>query len=314
MKTTNNRVFTETVLIENSDERLAAVEEAKRTGQPFQSVGANKAEIVPVVVAQQIMDEAAQEGIYVGAGGRTFAAHLESYHDKLANEEGFVARTNEEKAAAHAAYSAEFVRARNEEEDRVKQLMKEGYEPSLAVQQANFERALEHEEKSRGFGRLRAERNDDPQTVEQVEEYVVEAVNAAASMEEAIAAARAASTVPDVSESYAKEELETKDKIVEAVESFEDHAKDAEALKDKDHPAVEILEAAGSPEELRESTGLAQAAAQNPAADQTQLKEVAKKTKAKARSGKKSLTEANAEAVEEVAAEPADEMHENPTE
>jgi len=137
MTTTNNRVFTETVLIENSDERLAAVEEAKRTGQPFQSVGANKAEIVPVVVAQQIMDDAAKEDIYVGPNGTTFAAHLKSYHDKVAADPNFVNETNEEKAAAHAAYSAEFVRQRQAEEAEMIKKMKEGFEPSLAVQQAN---------------------------------------------------------------------------------------------------------------------------------------------------------------------------------
>jgi hypothetical protein len=309
----NNRAFTETVLIENSDERLAAVEEAKRTGQPFQSVGANKAEIVPVVVAQEIMDEASMEDIYVGPNGTTFAAHLQSYHEK-AEDPNFITETNEEKAAAHHAHSAEFVRQRNEEEVRVKELMAEGYEPSLAVQQANYERAMEHEKKSIEYAKVRIKRNEDAKTVDDVMEETVKAVNAADpnSRREAIEAAKAKSTVPDVSESATRKELEIKDKIVETVEKYEDHALDAEALKDRDHPAVEILESAGSPEELRRNTGLAQAAAQNPSPDQTQLNEVREKVARKSK--KKPLTEADAEAREEVMGEVADEMKEPPTE
>lgn len=313
MAVSNIRPYTETVLIENSDERLAAVEEAKRTGQPFQSVGANKSEIVPVVVAQQIMDDAAKEDVYVTDTGMTAAGHLESYHDKLKDPD-FVTQSNEEKAAAHAAYSAEFVRQRNAEEKRVQELMAEGYEPSIAVQQANFERAIEHEKKSIEYGKVRIERNKDAKTVEEVEEYVVENVKLTDPLDEVIQKAKGASTIPDVSEGPAKEAFIVKDKIIETVESFDDHAHDAEKLKDKDHPAVEIMEAAGSPDELREKTGLAQAAAANPAADQRQLNKVRKKVAKKSKDEDKSLTEADHEAREEVMGEVADEMKEPPQE
>jgi len=311
MATLNTRPYTETVVLENSDERLAAVEEAKRTGQPFQSVGANKSEIVPTIVAQEILEDASKDGVYVAPSGLTAAAHLESYHEKM-KDPNFIAETNEEKAAAHAAYSAEFVRQRNAEEARVRELMAEGYEPSLAVQKANFERALEHEEKSKEYGKLRVERNKDATTVDEVMEAIVENVKVTDSFDEVKAKARAASTVPDVSEAPAKEALEIKDKIIETVVSFTDHAKDAEELKDKDHPAVEIMEAAGSPDKLSEETGLAQAAASNPAPDQRQLKEVRRKISKKSKD--KPLTEADAEAREEVSGEVADEMPENPQE
>jgi hypothetical protein len=300
-------------VLENSDERLAAVEEAKRTGQPFQSVGANKSEIVPRIVAQEILDDASKEDIYIADSGMTAAGHLESYHDKLKDPD-FVTQSNEEKAAAHAAYSAEFIRQRNEEEKRVQELMAEGYEPSIAVQQANYERALEHEQKSIEYGKVRIERNKDAKSVEEVEEYIVENVKLSDPLDQVIAAAKAASTVPDVSEGPAKEAFVLKDKIIETVESFEDHAHDAEKLKDKDHPAVEIMESSGSPDELREKTGLAQAAAQNPAADKRQIEEVQEKVVKKTKGGKKSLTEADAEAREEVMGEVADEMKEPPQE
>ena len=313
MAISNYRPYTETVLIENSDERLAAVEEAKRTGQPFQSVGANKSEIVPVVVAQQIMDDAAKEDVYVTDTGMTAAGHLESYHEKI-KDPNFVVESNEEKAAAHHAYAAEFARQRNEEEARVRELMAEGFEPSLAVQQANYERAMEHEKKSIEYGKVRVERDKDAKTVDEVMEAVVENVKLTDPMDEVIKKAKAASTVPDVSEAPAKEAFVLKDAIIETVESFKDHAHDAEKLKDRDHPAVEILEASGSPDELREKTGLAQAAAMNPAADQRQLKQVRKKVAKKAKNEDTSLTEADHEAREEVMGEVADEMKEPPQE
>lgn len=313
--------YAETVLVENSDERLAAVEEAKRTGQPFQSTAANESVITPRPVVVEIFEEASKLDTYVGRYGATAAAHLESYHDKVRNDPDFIPQTNEEKARAHEEYSAELVRAQMEENAHVLALMAEGYEPSIAIQQANLERAREHDEKSIEYIKLRAERAKDAPTVWEVVDESIKIMNAKdlgdAPVEKQAAALRKLVEVPDVSETQAREALILKDDIIETKEDFKAHAMDAESLSERDRPGIKIMDAASSPQQLRESTALAQLYADNPTEEAVKVKAKMEKKMAK-KNGAKTAADPG-KAVREVEdsvqkVEPADEMKENPSE
>lgn len=257
----------ETVLVENSDDRLAAVEEAKRTGQPFQSVAANKAEVVPYDVAFQIANDKSLDNTYVGRFGATYAAHLEPWHEAIGNDPQVIADTNEEKARAHHEYSADLVRRQMEDEARVQKLMAEGYEPSVAVQQANLERAREHEAKSTEYTNVRREFNKDRKPVLQMVDEAVEILRAEdlalASTADRAAALRTVANVPDASEAPATEAIVTKDQISSVERPYKDEVADHEELQKRDRPAISLMDAAGSPEELMDETKVAQLYADN---------------------------------------------------
>lgn len=259
-------VHVETVAVENSDDRLAEVERAKRTGEPLRSVAANKTEIVPWVVANQIAEEKARQNTYKGRFGATYAAHLQPYHEAMEDPD-FIPMTNQEKAEAHERHSAELVRKQMEDEVNVRKMMAEGYEPSLAVQQANLERAKEHEERSREYAGIRKEREKD---VTPVLEMVDESVKilraeelAGKPFEEQAAALQAVANVPNAMEESAREAFIIKDQIVSTEIPFESEVASHEQLRAKDRPGIEIMEKAGSPEALREETALAQLYADN---------------------------------------------------
>lgn len=314
------RPHIETVLVENSDERLAAVEEAKRTGQPFQSVAANESVIIPHDVATVIFEEASKLDTYVGLRGITVAAHLEDYHEAIREDPEFIPQTNEEKARAHHEYSAELVRQQMADNARVLALIAEGFEPSLAVQQANLERAREHELKSIEYAGIRAERAKDAKGVwEVVDESVkkLKVEDLAKPVEKRAAKLESVVEVPDVSESQAREALITKDDIIATKEDFKAHAMDHESLVKRDRPGIEILDAAGSPKELRESTAIAQFHAENMTPEAVEAVQEMHEFVAE-RDGEE--TAANpGKTIEEAEAsvnkvEPADEMPENPSE
>jgi hypothetical protein len=260
-------VHVETVLLAESENHLEAVERAKRTGESLESVAAGRSFVVPRDVAQHLLEEAAHDGIYVNDRfGQTYAAHLESYHEKIKDPE-FVLDTNEEKANAHHEYSADFLRRRTEEDNEVRAKMKEGYDPSVAIQQANLERAREHEAKSADYERLRRQRNEESDSVFAVVDESVRVLNfeelGNAPVEERATALAGVVATPDVNETETKKALEIKDKIIEKVLDFKSEAAAPEVVLEDAHPGVPILMSAGSPEELRESTGLAQAYADN---------------------------------------------------
>jgi hypothetical protein len=310
----------ETVLVENSDNRLAAVEEAKMTGQPFQSTAANESVIVPHDVAEVIFEEFSQEDTYVGRFGATAAAHLEDYHEKVRTDPDFIPQTNEEKAQAHHAYSAELVRKQMEDNAKVLALIAEGFEPSLAVQQANLERAREHEEKSIEYAKLRAERAKNAKGVWEVVDEAVKLLKPedlekpvekrASKLEKVVEA-------PDVSESQAREALITKDDIIATKEDFKAHAMSHEELRERDRPAIPILESAGSPEQLREDTAIAQIYADNPTEEATKAQ--VKMNKAIAEKDGEETSAHPFDAIRDAEnsvndVEPSDEMPENPSE
>lgn len=260
----------DTVLVEQSDERLAAVEFAKRTGLPFESKGALGTEVVPYEVAFAIADEKAQQNTYVGQFGLTHAAHLSDYHQAVTGNPGFIEQTNEEKAAAHEAYSDKLVRDRMAVEARVRALVADGYDVSLAVQQANLERAQEHERYSNEYERVRQERKKSATAVLDVVDETVkllnsDKLNASSTLGETVAemVKLTSVTVPEAMERPAEQALVTKDRIISTEEPYTAHTAPPEKLNEQDRPALVVLSSVGSPEELRESTVDAQIAASN---------------------------------------------------
>jgi hypothetical protein len=312
----------DTVLVENSDDRLAAVEEAKRTGQPFQSVAANKTEIVPYEVAFKIADDKAQENTYVrdNAFGLTYAGHLESYHEKIKDPE-FVHETNEDKARAHHDYSAELVRRQMEDEAMVQEMKAQGFDPSVAVQQANLERAREHEVQSAEYMGIRDERDRNSKPVLAIIDEAVNVLRAEdvadKPFEERAAALLQVTNVPDAMEHPAQDALVTKDKIIETAESYEAHAMQHDQLRERDRPGISIMESAGSPEELREKTALAQAYADNPTPEAAkavrEVEEAVEEAPTEEKNAKPGKVLAEAEATVEGGRDEADEMKENPS-
>jgi hypothetical protein len=257
----------ETTLVENSDERLAYAEEAKRTGEPLKSAPARGTEVVPYEVANEIAEEHSQRNTYVTSQGKTYAAQLEPFHEAVREDDSFVERTNEEKAQAHHEYSAEFVRRRMESDAESRKLQAEGYQFDLAVQQANLERAREHEGHSIDYAEFRNDFAENSDSVADVERGVLDVLNsqelADKSIEERAEALRNVTRVPQADEHFAEEALTIKDQIIGAEEPYEAHAASFDVLRPHDAPAKEIVKAAGSPQELREKTAVAQLYADN---------------------------------------------------
>lgn len=272
----------ETVLVENSDDRLAMVEHAKRTGEPLQSVAANKTEAVPYEVAWQIAEEKGKADTYVGRFGTTHAEWLEEYHEKIKDND-WVAETNEEKAKAHADYSAELVRQQMKDEAKVKAMMAEGYEPSIAVQQANLERANEHEAANAKYEKIRMKRKKEATPVLEMVDEAVEILRAedlyAKPIDERAKALKAVANVPKADEKATTDALKLKDAIIETKVPYEKEVASHKELREKDRPAISIMESAGSPEELRKKTAAGQLWADNPTEEAakvaTKMQEVA---------------------------------------
>lgn len=317
--------YVETVLVAESDDHLAAVEEAKRTGQPLQSVAAGRTFAVPHAVATQIANEKSLENTYVDRRfGATYAGHLEDYHNAIREDPDFIPRTNEEKAAAHERYSAELVRRQMEDNQDVLNMMADGYDPSLAVQQANLERAREHEAKSADYEAIRQQRaKDGLASVPAVIDEMVRVVRAndlsTASDAEKFEAFANIGPKPDSMERATNDALVTKDNIVATVASYEDHAMQHDELVKRDRPGIEIMQGAGSPEALRENSALAQAAANNPTPEAAKAIG-ALEDHVRARDGEditnepgRVLREAETE-VDPLGRPEADEMPDNPTE
>lgn len=207
-----------TVLVEHSDERLAAVEEAKRTGQEFQSVGTKGAAIVDRATLRGVVDEVSN------ANSSQQAETLPDYLIDLKQGVDDEQELNKQKAAEHDEVSAEIVRA--QEETAVSDAEKLRKDPKYFVKRiiANNQRlASDYEATSSDFAR--AQQDADEQAVVERVRIRVESIhdpNPATSLGK-----RAVEQVPDISESAASEALRTKDRIIYGEESFKAQAKSA---------------------------------------------------------------------------------------
>lgn len=233
-----------TVLVEHSDERLSAVEEAKRTGQEFQSVGSKGAEIVN----REAVVEATQEwskDIY-GKSDSTLPDYLLELKEGVEDE----VQLNQRKAAEHNEVSDEIVAAQQEAAvSDAEKLRKDPKYFSKRIQELNRQLATNHTEAStayvenvlqdadgvsREIVKIRAESVGDP--------------NPATSLGKI-----AKDKVTDISESAAREQLQQKDKIIYGEDSFKAQAKAArKEAKVKDRAVDEKM--TNEPKRVEEPT------------------------------------------------------------
>lgn len=218
----------ETVLVEESDDRLASVELAKRTGNAFESVGTRGAQVVPLDIAVSIAEEKANQDTTVYRG-RSIAAHREDYIDQVRNDPTFVPRTNEEKAAAHAEYSAELVRQQIAQEKKNRELKEEeNFDFAAARQEENRRLAEAYEEAIAPWQRERIQRAKGATDVVSLVQEIVTHVDvndiASRPLGERVAAFSDFVEVPNALEVAAQEALTIKDAIISTEEDYRAHA------------------------------------------------------------------------------------------
>lgn len=271
----------ETVLVAQSDDHLAAVEEAKRTGLPLVSVAAKGSNVVPLDVAWGIAEAKAQENTYVGRFGATYAAHLQDYHEAVRANPDFIGISNEEKARQHAEYSDQLIRARREQEAETQKKLDAGFDVSLAVQQANLDRAQEHEQHAHDYELQRREREASATPVLNVIDETVKLLNTglvSAPLSERVdeMAKLSSVTVPDAMERSTNDALVVKDRIIASEVPYADHVASHDEQFTLDHPALAVLNSVDSPEELEGSTREAQIAASRVTQDSFDLQDGSK--------------------------------------
>jgi len=204
----------EAVLVEHSDERLAAVEEAKKTGQEFQSVGAKGTDIVD----RAVLADAVREQSAVGSSDPDeplpdYLAELRNAHQDDEQE------INARKAQEHNEYSAEL--ARGQQKAAVSDAEKLRQDPdyfSKRIQALNAQLAADYAKTSAAFAKEVARRNDGVQ--EEVRKLRPERVGDP----HPITVLGQNATVTDISESAIAEQLVTRDRITFGEESFKNHA------------------------------------------------------------------------------------------
>lgn len=211
MATTKNNLLHNqgAVLVEHSDERLAAVEEAKRTGHEFQSVGARGADIVDRNVLRE-------ETLKVSNEGSTdpnqpmpdYLVELQGTVEERYPNQGTI-ELNRDKAEQHNRYSEAIVRAQQEAEvsDREK-LRKDPEYFARRIAENNRRLAANHNENSGEYMRGIFAQN------EGVAQEIAEVRPEHATDLDPVTALGIKSKVTDISERFAADHLQQKDRII----------------------------------------------------------------------------------------------------
>lgn len=198
----------EPVMVETSDERLAAVEESKRTGDEFVSVGAR---------GQQPVDRGIliEETRKVSNAGASQTSTLPKYLEELVDSVEDGAELNRQKAEQHSRYSAEL--ARKQREARAEAQAKRERDPlyfAKLVQERNQKQVEEYNEKMSQYikdveGRDR-NFNEEVQKISQEEAYSGDPVTEMGKRAKDFR----------IDESFANESLQSKDRIIYGAEDF----------------------------------------------------------------------------------------------
>jgi len=244
----------QTVLLEESDDRLATAEESKRSGEPLRSVGANATVPVPASTAINVAENHLKDDVYVGNLGQTFPKHLEEIHDARNGPDGnhYVALTNEEKAAQHEAYSANLIRERQKESEETQKKIDEGYDIATAIVESNLRRAEEHESAVRDWKIAHDKQAASQKSALEVTDAVIDQTKDLDVIDDAKISFKGVNKAPDASESSIKQGLKIKDQLISAQRNFKDSASNPAVSLNYDHPAVAVLNEADSPEGLQE--------------------------------------------------------------
>ena len=222
-----NPTHLETVLVEQSDDRLAKVEEAKRTGNAFQSSGSKGGEVVPHAIANQIAEDNSAQDTAVFRG-RTVAAHRKDYIERVLNEEGFVEASNIEKADAHHRYSANLVREREAKNLEDAARLRSGEDIAAQRRAENQKLADDYAKAAAAYALSRQAHLDGAKPLYDRVAEIVSNVDASQLFSKTLQEqARQLSqyvTVPVALERPAEEALMTKDAIIATEQPFEAHA------------------------------------------------------------------------------------------
>lgn len=222
-----NPTHIETVFVEESDDRLAKVEEAKRTGNAFQSSGSRGGEVVPYAIANQIAEEKSRQNVDV-YNGRPVAAHRKNYIDKMNNEQGFVERTNEQKANAHHSYSADLVRERDKKNKEDAERLANGENIAEERQKENQRLADEYAKASAAYALKRLGKLDQGKPLYEKVGEIVQSVKAeelySQTLEEQAARLSEFVAIPTANEKPAEDALKTKDAIIATEKGFKEDA------------------------------------------------------------------------------------------
>lgn len=211
MATTNNNLNDMgPVLAEQSDERLAAVEEAKRTGQPFQSVGAKGAEFVNRDVLREATEKVSNQT------PPDYAAQMRANVDDEA-------ALNRQKAQEHSEMSAEIVRTQQEMEVAAyDNLRRDPLYYSKQIMKRNTELANEYtREQARFAKQVERDNNGIEQEVRKVR--AEQATDPAPST----VLGKLATKRPHVDEQAAADAFRTKDEIIYGEQSYKAQAQPA---------------------------------------------------------------------------------------
>jgi hypothetical protein len=216
-------VHDETVLVEISDERLAAVEEAKRTGRPLQSVGAKGNELVARDALQEAVYEVSNEDS--SHADESLPDYLLELKDNVDDEH----ELNLQKAREHAEYSAELARSQQKAEQAAVVKLRDDPEYfARRIAENNVKLAEADSLASAEYVRNTQERD-----YEFIEEFRKVSLSELASTDPVTALGKKA--VTDISEAAAKDALIAKDRVIYGEDSFKRVAK-------ADTPAVKASE------------------------------------------------------------------------
>jgi hypothetical protein len=212
---TIDRLNTGPVNVEHSDERLAAVEEAKRTGNEFRSVGSKGNDLVArekvVVATQEWSNEDASET-------SPLPVYLEELDDSV--DQAQHRELNVRKAKEHSDYSADLVAKQQDADEEAREnLRKDPLYYVKLIQERNLKSAEEFQKNSEKYAKQVVKRAD---AVDQ-ERRSITAEEASSDHPLTVMGQKA--EVTDISESLSKDGLEAKDRIIYGEESFKAEAK-----------------------------------------------------------------------------------------
>src|SRR5690606_17983623 len=212
-KTVNSLAPSGPVGVEHSDERLAAVEEAKRTGQELQSVGAKGHDIVDRETLRKEVEKVSNEG------STDPNQSMPDYLVQLQEGVDDTISLNQMKAREHSEYSAEIARAQREAavadeaklRDDPEYFAKRIAENNRRLADAHHQAAAQHAQNLAEFG---------AQVMEEVRSLRPESVTDP----NPITALGQKARVTDISEAPAKNELQEKDRIIYGEDSYKQQA------------------------------------------------------------------------------------------
>lgn len=218
--------MTQIVGVEVSDERLAAVEAAKRTGRELESVGSKGQELVDKDELEVAVLEFSNDG---ASQTSPLPEYLELLKERFDDPE-FVLEVNAAKAAEHEEYSADLIRAKREEDAKLLEEQRKSDDPEYIANQVLERQRKQTEEYEASQAAFAVQREKNVRGIEEVvREYNPFDATAPTAIEEYARGRKPT----DISETQATEGHMNKDRIIFGETSYLDGTKEDNSLRDK---------------------------------------------------------------------------------